>query len=126
MEQFIQQSKAEGTGDDVTAAGSFSQQNPSVIKQICKSIKDNTHQGFTQDKELALPVLKEKFRQNPKALSYLLATDDDVLGEASTDIFWGIGLRLENPNVHDQNMWSGKNVMGDILMKVWAELKTQY
>ena len=125
MEQFIQQSKAEVMGDDVTAAGIRSRQNPSVIKQMGKSIKGNTQQWFLEAKELALPALKEKFRQNPKMLSYLLANGDKVLGVASTDRFWGIGLRLENPNVHDQNMSSGKNFMGDLLMRVRAELKTQ-
>ena len=125
MEQFIQQSKAEVMGGDVTAAGIRSQQNPSIIKQMGKSIKGNTHRWFLQAKELALPALKERFRQKPKILSYLLVTDDKVLGEASTDKFWGIGLHLENPHVHDQNMWSGKNVVDDILMRVRAELKIQ-
>ena len=69
MEQLIQQSKAEVVGDYVTAAGIRSQQNPSVIKQMGKSIKGNTHQWFLQAKELALPALKEQF---PYILIYVM------------------------------------------------------
>ncbi|KAK2157481.1 hypothetical protein LSH36_190g01007, partial [Paralvinella palmiformis] len=70
-----------------------------------------------------LPAFKEKFRQNLKLLSYLVATGDKVLVKASTDRFCGTGHCLENSNVHDQKMWSGKNVMGDTLMRVRNELK---
>ena len=125
MEQFIQNAKAELMGEDAIATSIRSEHNPSIIKQMAKSIKGDLQIWYSQAKELVFPALKDKFTQNPKLLAYLLSTGNKVIGEASTDKFWGTGIKLENPKVNDQNMWSGKNAMGEMLMRIRAELKPQ-
>jgi predicted NAD-dependent protein-ADP-ribosyltransferase YbiA (DUF1768 family) len=44
------------------------------------------------------------------------------LAEATTDTYWGTGMSLNNMNILNKSMWSGKNVMGSVLMVVRAEL----
>jgi predicted NAD-dependent protein-ADP-ribosyltransferase YbiA (DUF1768 family) len=51
-----------------------------------------------------------------------LSTGDKTIAEATTDKFWGIGLKLESNVLMDQNQWLGKNVMGKVLMAVRAEI----
>jgi ribA/ribD-fused uncharacterized protein len=64
-----------------------------------------------------------KFSQNPKLQSYLLATKDKVLVEASKkDKTWGIGLLAEDKNATNPKKWLGKNQLGFALMQVRALL----
>lgn len=59
-----------------------------------------------------LEVLRVKFNQHPDLQARLLATGNAVLIEESkTDSFWGIGPSGD-----------GKNMLGQLLMKVRAEL----
>jgi len=63
--------------------------------------------------------------QNKQLQEYLMSTGNKTIAEATTDKFWGIGLKLESNVVMDQNQWLGKNVMGKILMAVRAEIFQQ-
>jgi len=50
-----------------------------------------------------------------------------VLAEANAkDIFWGIGLSEEDPDVHHCEKWRGKNLLGEILMKVRGQLRNEF
>jgi ribA/ribD-fused uncharacterized protein len=65
-----------------------------------------------------------KFSQNPAMKAALLATGDKLLVEASPlDTIWGVGLRADDPRVHDRATWRGKNLLGEALMRVRAELR---
>ena len=46
-----------------------------------------------------------------------------MLGEASTDPIWGVGLKLSNPALLTPNTWTGQNLMGTMLMTVRDEFK---
>lgn len=62
---------------------------------------------------------KHKFSQNPDLLSYLLATKDRVLVEASPfDTIWGIGLRATYKHIENPTTWLGLNLLGFALMEV--------
>ncbi len=65
-----------------------------------------------------------KFSQNAGLRKKLLATQNMVLAEANAkDIFWGIGLSEDDPDVQDPQKWKGDNLLGTILMKVRDELR---
>jgi hypothetical protein len=42
------------------------------------------------------------------------------------DCKWGIGLRLEEPDVANINKWRGSNLLGQVLMAVRTLLASQY
>jgi ribA/ribD-fused uncharacterized protein len=64
-----------------------------------------------------------KFGQNRPLKSYLLATGDKVLVEASPlDRIWGIGIAAGDPRAANPAEWQGKNLLGFALMAVRAEL----
>ena len=67
-------------------------------------------------------VNETKFRQNPSAKTALLDTGAKRLGEASPDPNFGIGLHITATSVLDTQTWSGKNIMGEILMEIWSSL----
>ena len=64
-----------------------------------------------------------KFEQNQDLRTFLLNTGDKTLAEATTDKFWGVGIKLDHPNLMDSNHWTGRNVMGNLLMTVRANLQ---
>lgn len=72
--------------------------------------------------EKAKTVLQEgllaKFSQNPKLKQFLLETGDRKVGEASTDAFWGTGLRIGQENDLDHTFWTGQNTLGVQLMEL--------
>jgi len=67
--------------------------------------------------------LIRKFSQNPRLQAQLLATDDDILVEASPyDKIWGVGLRETDPRINDPSQW-GKNFLGKCLGRVRDALR---
>ena len=65
-----------------------------------------------------------QFWQNPKLLETLLATHPRTLVEAAPrDRLWGIGLGASNPKARNRSQWRGRNLLGEILTEVRAELR---
>ncbi len=49
----------------------------------------------------------------------LLDTGDSILAECAVkDLVWGIGLSMKDPNRFDTTKWRGRNLLGNLLMKV--------
>jgi len=47
-----------------------------------------------------------------------------ILAEANAkDIFWGIGLSEEDPDVQNPEKWKGDNLLDGVLMNVRDELR---
>ena len=56
----------------------------------------------------------------------LLSTDERVIGEATSEDPWGVGMRLNNPEVLNQTKWKGKsNLIGQILMNIRDQLREE-
>jgi ribA/ribD-fused uncharacterized protein len=65
-----------------------------------------------------------KFSQYPQLCTFLLATGERILVEASpVDRLWGIGLGRDDPAVADPARWRGLNLLGFALMQVRAQLR---
>ena len=72
---------------------------------------------------LVKPALKEKIKQNSYIKQRLLQSGKRRIGEASTNMLWGIGLHIGNKNVFNTKLWKGKNVMGGMLEEIRNELQ---
>ncbi len=62
-----------------------------------------------------------KFEQNPNLCDFPLSTGTKVILEASLfDLFWGLGLGINHPNIYKPDVWpkGAKNWLGKILSKV--------
>lgn len=65
--------------------------------------------------------LEAKFRQNRSMEEYLLNTNNLMLGEASTNSRWGVGMDLDNAEVLDVSKWNPSgNLLGRSLMRLRA------
>ncbi len=64
-----------------------------------------------------------KFSQNPGLKKLLLATGTSKIGEASPyDDLWGIGMDVKDKRALTPSKWTGKNWLGEALMKVRKKL----
>lgn len=64
-----------------------------------------------------------KYEQNDELRKELFETWPKTLVEASpTDVYWGIGLSADDPNIGEKTKWRGKNIFGDLLTKLRDEM----
>ena len=83
-------------------------------------------QGWEGKKiEIMEELIWKKFANNPELKKKLLATGDKILVEGNTwgDEFWGVNLKKPDPN--SKYGYKGKNILGEILMKVRDKLRNQ-
>lgn len=65
-----------------------------------------------------------KFSQSKPLATFLLATNDRVLVEASpVDTIWGIGLAADAVDAENPARWRGPNLLGFALMEVRDQLR---
>lgn len=99
---------------------------PAECKKLGRKVK-----GFDAEKwaavceELSYPGILAKFRQNPNIGSVLVSTGDALIAEAR-DRIWGCGLTKKEAEKTSPEEWPGKNHLGNILMKVRAELRKEW
>ena len=88
--------------------------------QITKS-KDTTEWKEVA-KEICVPGIREKFKQNTNLMLLLLSTNHQTLVEASHDTTWGTGISLRDEKCLVKSEWKNTGILGEILM----ELRTYY
>jgi ribA/ribD-fused uncharacterized protein len=123
-EQYYQYTKAEFFSDDEIASKILSEPDPQKIHALGKRIKNCNEEVWLQR---APGVLYEanmaKFSQLDVAKEALLSTGRKTIAEATVDPTFGIGLRISDPAAKDPSKWTGKNLFGQILEKIRAELQ---
>lgn len=68
--------------------------------------------------EVMLEAIRAKFEQHPDLADLLLCTGDTRIEERTkSDSYWGVVPKKGKPG-----QWEGKNVLGELLMKVREEL----
>lgn len=67
-----------------------------------------------------------KFTQYADLKKELIETGDKIIVYAvPSDIVWGVGLSSEHSDITDPDLWRGKNLLGDAIMKVRDEIKSR-
>ena len=123
MEQFLHYRKAIMMGDVTTADRIMAEDRPTRCKALGKEVSPFIPERWTDDSVHAvlLEGLRAKFKDDGLARQ-LLATGRRVIGEASCDANYGIGIELNDPSCWNMDEWTGKNMLGKALMKIRAEL----
>ena len=125
VEQFAQCRKAETLGDEVTAQKICKTDDPADQKALARTIKAKVpKEKWTQVAKTEMKkALVAKFSNNINYKQYLLASQNKILAEASSDDrYWGIGFKLKDPKCKDKNIWPGQNALGELLMAIRSEL----
>lgn len=124
-EHFMMACKAALFGDVAMLERIRLAETPLAAKKLGRKVK-----GFRQeawDENAFAFVVRgnvAKFGQNGALKSYLLATGDKVLVEASPlDRVWGIGMAAGDPRAGNPAEWRGRNLLGFALMAARAELR---
>lgn len=112
-------------GDEKMAAKILLVDKPHEQKLMGQYVKGFVSDDWeTHKKDIVMRGNYAKFSQNAGLRKKLLATGDMILAEANAkDIFWGIGLAEDDPDVQHPEKWRGDNLLGEILMKVRDALK---
>lgn len=133
-EQYMMAEKARLFHDDATLDKIMDAKSPMIIKNLGRSVKGRAG-GVWDEKDsakwdavrfdVALRGNFAKFSQNDALRDYLLSTGSAILAEASPkDAVWGIGIDAETAENTPQSKWPGKNLLGQVLMKVREKLKS--
>ena len=128
MEQLYHANRAHRHNDMDTLAAILLESDPVEIKQISKRVCYRIGYDPKREAQEDLRVMEEDLRA--KLLSgslkdFLLATGTKRIVEASQyDNYWGSGVGLRHKQCLDQNLYTGKNVLGGLLEKVRAVLST--
>ncbi len=124
-EHWMMAGKARTFGDHAAAERIVASSDPAEAQAIGREVA-----GFEQRvwaracREIVVTGNLHKFSQDEVAGSYLLATGEAVLVEASPhDLVWGIGWRAEDPQAAEPTAWRGRNLLGFALMEVRSLLR---
>ena len=125
-EQYIQSQKALICGDEYTAHEIMKMSDPRQMKRAGNRVRNYDDRKWKENcDEVVMTCVRKKFKTHEKAAEALLETGERLIGEATTSLKWGIGLHIRERAVLDTDLWSGKNTMGQMLMKMRAELQKE-
>ena len=100
--------------------------DPYQIKALGSRVKNFIEQKWQNNaRQIAFDACHEKFMQNSLLLDVLKETGNKTIGEASTDPFWGVGKSLSHVDVLNEDLWTGDNLLGNVLMALREQL-TQF
>lgn len=125
MEHFLATRRAELSGNEDIMRKAQKIQDPIQAKHILNRLHNNHQEEWdSKVEDIAMEGLRAKFTQNPPLAKYLCNTGQLVLGEATTNRRWGIGMDLNNDDVLDHSKWlETGNLLGRSLMKLRTELQ---
>lgn len=124
MEQFLAFKRAELSQQPQLIERSLQAEDPVEAKSILTSLRHDHEQEWQSIREqVTTDGLREKFAQNPNLTDYLVYTQDRMIGEASRNPIWGVGMTLDDEQVLDTTRWKESgNLLGKLLMKIRTEL----
>lgn len=124
MEQYLAYRRAQISDKDYLVSKALDAEDPAEAKSILNTLKkDHADDWKKLAPEIAAEGLRAKFKQNQYLLESLLSTRGLLIGEASRDSTWGIGMPLTDPQVLDHTKWPKKgNLLGRSLMKIRDEI----
>jgi len=124
-EHYMMWRKALLFGDSSVAAQVLASSDPSEAKALGRAVAGYDDAVWSSARlEIVTEGNLAKFDQNPELRSFLLATGDRMLVEASPlDRVWGIGLAADDPRALDPASWLGLNLLGEALTAVRTRLR---
>lgn len=125
MEQYLAFERAKLSEQEHLIKKASRAQDPIEAKAILNLLRsDHTQEWQDRRADIALIGLRAKFSQNTHFAQFLLDTKQHILGEASKDPAWGVGMMLEDQQILDSSKWSDSgNLLGNLLMRLRTELQ---
>lgn len=123
MEHFLATRRAKLSGKEEFIVRAQEVRDPVQAKHILNALHgDHQPEWDSSVEQTALEGLRAKFSQNRHLYNHLCDTGSLILGEASPNATWGVGMDINNKEVLDQSKWSeGGNLLGRSLMSIRAE-----
>lgn len=123
-EHYMMVGKARLFKDALAEQKILATSSPKEAKAVGRQVQGFDFQAWLKHRYgIVLRGNLKKFAQNPKAMQELAATRGTILVEASpVDRIWGVGLKTDDPRVHDPSKWDGENLLGFVLTEVRATL----
>ena len=126
-EQAYQYDKAMAFQDTELAALILRMEEPSDALLLGNSVRAFTSKFWdTAKRGVMHRAVKEKYESNLYLAKRLLDPkfDGKTFVEASPiDTYWGIGMAVSNPNIDDETVWQGENVLGGIITEIRGLIK---
>ena len=123
-EQYYQATKAKFFNDELSYNKIMAESDPLKIYSIGKRISNCDEAVWDAKADTVLYDANiAKFKQISAAQEFLLGTDDDLIGEATTHPTFGIGRHISDPMALIETEWTGKNRFGKVLEKIRTELR---
>jgi ribA/ribD-fused uncharacterized protein len=125
-EHYMMWRKATLFDDHDTAEQILSAQHPGRAKALGRQVRGFDERVWEQHRyDVVVAGNVAKFGQHADLRTYLLATGERILVEASpTDRVWGIGLAATDERAAHPATWLGLNLLGFALMRARAVLGT--
>lgn len=123
-EHYMMAEKARLFKDKKTLQKILQCKTPTEAKKLGRQVLNFIPSEWEQNR---YEIVKEanwcKFSQNEPLFSFLQATKNRILVEASPiDNIWGIGLAKDHGDAQNPELWRGLNLLGFALMEVRDEL----
>jgi ribA/ribD-fused uncharacterized protein len=123
-EQYMMVQKALYFKDLTSAKLIMEAESPAEQKRLGRLVKKFRAQEWAKVSRRFVYIANREKYKVPTFRTYLLATGDALIAEASpTDTIWGIGLAEDDPKAQDPNNWKGTNWLGEMLMQVRQEIR---
>ncbi len=123
-EQWMMFAKAQLFDDGERADQIMATADPAEQKRLGQEVRNFDQDLWDRAKiDIVFRGALAKFEQNPGALRQLRSTAGAMLVEANPrDWIWGVGLSVDDPDVHRPAAWRGANLLGRVLTRVRADL----
>jgi ribA/ribD-fused uncharacterized protein len=118
VEQFLQYQKALFCEKHDVAKQIRAATSPLMCKRLGDALHVKVNEWLPVAKDVVLKACEAKFSQNERARKFLKDTGNTVLAEATTDLYWGTGIKLGDESIAVRENWKGKNTLGQILMHI--------
>ena len=125
-EQYMMAMKAKTFGDEKRLQLIMETESPYLQKKLGRQVENFDEKKWDDlCQDVVLVGNMAKFTQNPDLKAKILETGDKIIVEASPyDKVWGCGLSQDDPKILDPKNWTGKNLLGECLMKVRTIIKS--